>query len=543
MDNFNNSQNTNGENNSFNTSPNQNGFAGQNSTYGTSPSQNDYKKESTSGYSTSPNASFSENQNRQSANGGFSSYTTSPNQENTQESNRQYGQQYGQQRRPYDASGVNGNDNGFGSRQYAQTNYASPNAAPKKKNNKNTGKTVFAIIICLCIIVASIGIGSALMSDDNDVTNVTQGDSQNNSAAVPGVEQSPVSASEYSGSGSMTAEQVYKAVKNINVGIVVYSNNQKAGEGSGIVVGADSTNTYTYVLTAAHVISSDYSVIVKFNDETEVDAEIVGYDTKTDVGVLRVKKTGYKGATFGDSSKLSVGQTVYAIGNPGGSQFFGTFTDGKVTAIDRPVTTSSTSAYDLPCIQHNAAINPGNSGGALVNEYGQVIGLNSSKIADTDYEGMGFSVPINTVLSIYNDIVSHGYVTNRPMLGITYYAVSSDYTYSAIAWRNNLPYGSVVIKTINQNSDLANKNVQSGDIITAVNGTKLDTTDVLLEAIEKSSVGDTLTLSICRLNNNGSVNSTFDVKVTLVEDKGDNTVENTTEQGTDNFSNYFPFGN
>lgn len=541
MDNFNNSQNTNGENGSFNTSPNQNGFAGQNNPYGTSPSQNDYKREGDSGYSTSPSSSHSENRNNQSANGGFSSYSTSANRQDAQQN--QYTQQNGQQRRPYDASGVNGNANNFGSQQYTQTNYSAPRSTPPKKKNKSIGKAVFAVIICLCIIVASVGIGSALMSGNNDVTGVTDGDSQNNSAATPGVEQSPVSASEYSGSGSMTAEQVYKAVKDINVGIVVYSNNQKAGEGSGIVVGADSTNTYTYVLTAAHVISSDYSVIVKFNDETEVDAEIVGYDTKTDVGVLRVKKTGYKGATFGDSSKLSVGQTVYAIGNPGGSQFFGTFTDGKVTAIDRPVTTSSTSAYDLPCIQHNAAINPGNSGGALVNEYGQVIGLNSSKIADTDYEGMGFSVPINTVLSIYNDIVSHGYVTNRPMLGITYYAVSSDYTYSAIAWRNNLPYGSVVIKTINQSSDLANKNVQSGDIITAVNGTKLDTTDVLLEAIEKSSVGDTLTLSICRLNNNGSVNSTFDVKVTLVEDKGDNTVENTTEQGTDNFSNYFPFGN
>lgn len=155
---------------------------------------------------------------------------------------------------------------------------------------------------------------------------------------------------------------------------------------------------------------------------------------------------------------------------------------------------------------------------------------------------MGFSVPINTVLTIYNDIVSHGYVTDRPMLGITYYAVSSDYTYSAIAWRNNLPYGSIVIKTINKNSDLANKNVQVGDIVTAVNGTKLDSTDTLLEAIEKSNVGDTLTLSICRLNNNGSVNTTFDVKVTLVEDKGDNTVQEETEQATDNFNSYFPFG-
>lgn len=551
MDNFNNTQNPNegGENGGFNTTPSQNSASSQGNGFNASPSPST-DSQGNKNFGTQPGSgSFNGfSGNAHNAQGGYTQYSTSPTGEQGQRpQNQQYRQQQNQQqyqqRRPYDASGMN--QNTFGSQQQYSYGGQSAPSAPQKKQKKNMGKTVFAVIICLCIVIASVGVGSALFSN-NDV-NYDSDNSQNNnvtsSAATPGVEQSPVSSSEYSGSGSMTAEQVYETVKDINVGVVVYSNNQKAGEGSGIVVGADDTNTYTYIITAAHVISSDYSVIVKFNDETEVDATIIGYDTKTDVGVLKVKKTGYKGATFGDSSKLAVGQTVYAIGNPGGSQFFGTFTDGKVTAIDRPVTTSSTSAYDLPCIQHNAAINPGNSGGALVNEYGQVIGLNSSKIADTSYEGMGFSVPINTVLSIYNDIVSHGYVTNRPMLGITYYAVSSDYTYSAIAWKNNLPYGSVVIKTINQNSDLANKNVQPGDIITAVNGTKLDTTDVLLEAIEKSSVGDTLTLSICRLNNNGSVNSTYDVKVSLVEDKGDNTVENTTESETNDFNNYFPFGN
>lgn len=480
-----------------------------------------------SSFSTSPNGAQS---SQGSAYGGFGSF-----------SNQSFGTSpAASTHKTYDASGM-------GNQSYTGYNTAQNTQPPQhKKKKKNAGKTVFAILVCICIVIASIGVGTALSSKGNS-TPVTDGSSQNTNtatggAATPGVEQSPVSASEYSGSGSMTAEQVYAAVKDINVGVVVYSNNQKSGEGSGIIVGADATDTYTYILTAAHVISGNYSVQIQFSDDTEIDAEIVGFDTKTDVGVLRVKKTGFKAATFGDSSKLAVGQTVYAIGNPGGSQFFGTFTDGKVTSIDRPVSTSSSSAYDLPCIQHNAAINPGNSGGALVNEYGQVIGLNSSKIAATDYEGMGFSVPINTVLTIYNDIVSHGYVTDRPMLGITYYAVSSDYTYSAIAWRNNLPYGSIVIKTINKNSDLANKNVQVGDIVTAVNGTKLDSTDTLLEAIEKSNVGDTLTLSICRLNNNGSVNTTFDVKVTLVEDKGDNTVQEETEQATDNFNSYFPFG-
>ena len=339
----------------------------------------------------------------------------------------------------------------------------------------------------------------------------------------------------------MTPEQIYDVAKEINVGVIVYSQNQKVGEGSGIIVGEDEKKENTYILTAAHVISDKgVSVQIQFSDESEIEAEIVGYDTKTDIGVLRVKKTGFTPATFGNSDKLTVGQKVYAIGNPGGTVFFGSFTNGIISAIDRPVA-SSTSAYDLPCIQHNAAINPGNSGGALLNEYGQVIGLNSSKISSTDYEGMGFAVPSKTMLEIYNDIIANGYVTNRPMLGITYYSVASDYTYSAIAWQNNIPYGSVVVASINDSSDLQNNGVKVGDIITAVNGKALSTTDVLLEAIENSKVGDTLTLSICRLNNSGSVSSTFDVKVKLVEDKG-KTSTVPEEQTTNPFNNYFGGG-
>lgn len=460
---------------------------------------------------------------------------------------------------PYSTSANQGYNNRsyYGNNGPVNQNYNNhPNSAPKKKKGNSTGKVVFAVLICICIIIASVAIGSSFTSGStkNNPSKSTESNSssseKNSSGALPSVEKTPADASEYSGKGAMNMEQIYVAVKDINVGVIVYSNNQKAGEGSGIIVGEDENKTYTYVLTCAHVISGNYKAQIQLNDDTEIDAEIVGYDTKTDVGVLRVKKTGLKAATFGDSSTLAVGQPVYAIGNPGGTEFFGTLTDGSITAIDRPVTTTSSSAYDLPCIQHNAAINPGNSGGALVNKYGQVIGLNSSKIADTEYEGMGFSVPINTVLQIYKDIVKHGYVTNRPMLGISYYAVSTDYTYSAIAWKNNLPYGSIVIASISQSSDLAGKDVNVGDIITAVNGKKLDSTDILLEAIEKANVGDTLTLTICRLNNNGSINSTFNVKIKLVEDKGDNIVEEepTTEQSFYNFGygdgseGFNPFG-
>ncbi len=439
---------------------------------------------------------------------------------------------------PYNA------DNQYGNApRYPQNPYSMPAPSPKKK--KNTGRNIFIALVCACIVIASLAMGFAFTEDNGSDIKTEQGDnssSKNDKNKIPAAdakaEDSPNTFSEYSGKGAMTPEQIYEEAKEFNVGVIVYAQNQKVGEGSGIIVGADKKDKNTYIITAAHVIADQgVNVQIQTFDGKEYDATIVGVDPKTDIGVLRVEKTGFKAATFGNSDKLNVGQKVYAIGNPGGTVFFGSFTNGIISAIDRPVA-SSASAYDLPCIQHNAAINPGNSGGALLNEFGQVIGLNSSKITDTEYEGMGFSVPSNTMLEIYQELVKNGYVTNRPMLGISYYTVASDYTYSAIAWKNNLPYGSIVIAAMTDDSDLPKQGIKVGDIVTAVNGKALDSTDVLLEVIEKSNVGDTITLSVCRLNNSGAVSTKFDAKVKLVEDKGE-TATPQQEQTTDPFSSYF----
>lgn len=455
-----------------------------------------------------------------------------------------------QNRNPY-SQPYNAGNNQYNAPVYPQSPYTTASfSTSKSPKKKNTGRNIFIALICACIVIASIAIGvSVTESNDNNIK-TEQGDKDKgsdksnkdkNSGAAAKTEDSPITFSEYSGKGAMTPEQIYEEAKEINVGVIVYAQNQKVGEGSGIIVGADKENKNTYIITAAHVIADQgVSVQIQTHDGKEYDADIVGFDNKTDIGVLVVNKTGFKAATFGNSDKLTVGQKVYAIGNPGGTVFFGSFTNGIISAIDRPIA-SSASAYDLPCIQHNAAINPGNSGGALLNEYGQVIGLNSSKITDTDYEGMGFSVPSNTMLEIYEDLVKNGYVTNRPMLGISYYTVASDYTYSAIAWKNNLPYGSIVIAAMTENSDLPKQGIKVGDIITAVNGKALDSTDVLLEVIEDSEVGDTITLSVSRLNNSGAVSSKFDAKVKLVEDKGE-TATPQQEQTTDPFSSYFGNG-
>ena len=206
-----------------------------------------------------------------------------------------------------------------------------------------------------------------------------------------------------------------------------------------------------------------------------------------------------------------------------------------VSAISRPV--NSEIGYEMLCIQHTAAINPGNSGGALVNAYGQIVGINSSKIASTSYEGMGFAVPSTTVKEVFDEIVQNGYVTNRAKLGINYFPASSNQMYSMIVGANHLPSGTVVIQSVNADSALVNTDVQSGDMITKANGKDLDNVNVLADMIEESSVGDEITLTICRVDtkNNYSI-SEFEVTVQLVEDKG-----STSEEATQN-SYYNPFG-
>ena len=197
------------------------------------------------------------------------------------------------------------------------------------------------------------------------------------------------------------------------------------------------------------------------------------------------------------------------------------------------------------CIQHTAAINPGNSGGALVNEYGQVIGINSSIIASTDYEGMAFSVPSDTAKEVNNEIVANGYVTNRPKLGITYSPASSSQMYSMIVSLKELPAGSLIVQSVQSDSSLASQDVKQGDLITKVNGKDLDSADDLPDLIDKSAVGDTLTLTICRIDSNYNINE-FEVKATLVEDKGDSSsvkTESTTRSNSYNPFSAYGYGN
>ena len=491
--------------------------------------------------------------------GNFSYQSSAPQQSGQYEAGQQAGAQ------PNGARQTNENSNAYPYRNGNQYPYQGSNPYPYQsrphgyaypedgagKKKKNNGGMVFGIItgsLCLLLIAALVFVIAAgkknkvpSNSSESSVSENAEAKSEDVDEVV--TEESPEAGGKTGAKGELTPKQIYEKVLESSVGILVYNQSDSlASEGTGVLFKEGNDGNTTYIITCAHVIAGNNgTVMVQLHNEEQYKAEIVGFDNRTDIGVLKIEESGLKAAEIGDSSKLAVGDTVYAIGNPGGVEFANSFTSGMVSALDRPVNSSST-GYTMECIQHTAAINPGNSGGALVNVFGQVIGINSMKIVDDEYEGMGFSVPSSVFVDIVNNIITNGYVANRPKLGITYVAAQNYNSYGMFVAIKELPKGAIVIYSISQDSGLAGTKAQEGDMIIAVNGTNLDDASYLPELIEKSNVGDEITLTLIRINRDYSYEQ-FDVKAKLVEDRGDTVIEQeTTESETapdDYFRDYF----
>ncbi len=421
-----------------------------------------------------------------------------------------------------------------GSQQPYNNGTYSPYQTPSPKDNKN-GKIILLSIIGVCLAVGLIAIISSFFGKDNTDLTTTFDATQSTASAIGEAVSTTVPTTTPSAAISTTqgfdqginsiwvAEKVRPSV----VGVLAYQQGELSGEGSGVLMREDTAKKCTYVITCAHVINEPgCEFVILLLDGSVYEAEIVALDERTDIGVLKINTTGLPLAEFGDSSSLKIGEPIYAIGNPGGSEYFGSITNGIVAAIDRSISAT----YTMTCIQHNAAINPGNSGGALVNTAGQVIGINSSKIAKTDFEGMGFAVPSAIFVPVVEDLIQHGYVPNRPELGIKYASVSDYQLYSIIVSIKGLPRESIIIAEIPEGSALSGTQAQVGDLIIAVNGKKMDSSDVLLDLIDTGAVGDTLTLTLCRVQDRSYETTTFDVTVQLVEDKG--SITTTTQAAT-----------
>lgn len=310
----------------------------------------------------------------------------------------------------------------------------------------------------------------------------------------------------------LTTQEVAKLVGPAVVGIVsrvevssFYTGTSVSeASGSGIIF-KKNKNTY-YILTNNHVIDGASSVSIQVAGDKTYDGTIVGADENTDLAVVKITSSDeLTVAKLGDSSAVEVGERAIAIGNPLGMEFFGSVTQGIVSATNRSVKMSNN--FTMNYIQTDAAINGGNSGGALVNAYGEVIGVNTAKISDSSVEGMGFAIPIDEAKVVAEDLVTYGYVKGRPVIGITTIDVTA-----SIAKRYGWPEG-IWINSVQAGSGAENGGLLRGDIIIEANGKEVKTVSELNEIKNTLKPGDKLKLKVYR-ENKGNINIT----VVLTED-------------------------
>ncbi|HCJ41068.1 S1C family serine protease [uncultured Ruminococcus sp.] len=300
--------------------------------------------------------------------------------------------------------------------------------------------------------------------------------------------------------------------------------NKGIATGSGIVLSEDG-----YIITNAHVIKDAQSISVVLppyygeegdtQDQLTFTATNVGKDTQTDLAVLKIEYDGLQKAEIGKSADVQVGELAIVIGNPLGLDLANTATSGIISAKDRTITVED---ITMKVFQTDASINGGNSGGALINAYGQVVGITSAKVASAEVEGLGFAIPIDDALPIVGDLMAYGYVTGRPSLGIT----GADVT-AAYSSYYGIPQG-FLVRTVTPESGAAKAGIQENDIIIAIDDTIVNGIVQLNAVKNEHAPGDTVTLTVYRNRKK------LDVEVVLDESTGETAVE---EEPTENNNN------
>lgn len=272
---------------------------------------------------------------------------------------------------------------------------------------------------------------------------------------------------------------------------------QEAGSGSGFIIDAQKG----YIVTNNHVIDGAQKITVSLSDGRTLDAKLVGADARTDLAVLQISDTkNLTAVTLGDSSKIEVGESVVAIGNPGGNDFARSVTTGVVSATNRTLDIQGESSFGL--IQTDAAINPGNSGGPLVDYQGKVIGINSAKYAQSGFEGMGFSIPISDALPTIQQLIQKGSATHPALY------VSINDQYLSYAQSNNLPQGAYVAD-ITSGGPADKAGIKQGDVITKINDATIQNSSDLVRELYKYKVGDKISVTIVRSGKSQVVQATL----------------------------------
>lgn len=372
-------------------------------------------------------------------------------------------------------------------------------AKPVKKKISYRNILIFGMIFSM---IGGFSIGAGYRFSESYLTSYGDTDITNKTKQADIIDSSLVEKVSFNESVSpvtFIAEEVGPSIVAITSKVKVrdWFDNQylQEGQGSGVIFDVNDENVM--IVTNEHVINGASEVIVTLYDNKRVPATIIGVDPETDLAVLKIRRRDIPeeisnkivAAKLGDSKDLRVGETAIAIGNPMG--YNNTVTVGVISALNRELELPD---KKLELVQTDAAINPGNSGGALVNIDGEVIGINTVKIADTKVEGIGFAIPINSAKPIINELVNKGSVS-RPYLGI----LGKDIDQS-VSEMYELPIG-VFVGDVMERSAADIAGIKKGDVVIEFEGEKISSMEQLSQLIKSKEVGDTVTIKVIREGN------------------------------------------
>ena len=389
-----------------------------------------------------------------------------------------------------------------------QAAQGSPKQPPKKRRRKNGNIARSAVALVLAAAMGFVGgfVGAQVGNTGGKVV-IQQVAPSSTSSSDSG------SASAVNTASGMTTAQVSEMVSPSVVVItteqVVYSqwswygqSQVESGAGSGVIISSDG-----YILTCAHVVSGASNITVSIGDK-DYPATLVGEDTTSDIAVVKVDATGLTPATVGDSDNLKVGESVMAVGNPLG-ELGGTVTSGIVSALNRSVSIQGSSSVNtMSLIQMDASVSPGNSGGGLFNMNGELVGIVNAKSSDSDAEGLGFAIPVNDAVKVAQELLENGYVTGRPYLGISYYAVTDAQTAAQLGVN---AYGVYIVEVV-KGGPADKAGLQAGDRIVSVDGSEVATQSDLGTLMQNHKAGDTIEITVARGGQMQTVNVTLGEK-------------------------------
>ena len=378
---------------------------------------------------------------------------------------------------------------------------------PITKVRKNGHPFIFSFLFFFILFVVLFFVTANSVFGKGWIKNVINGTGNFQTFTIPVVQHEELEEKYYQDDGRYTVEGVAKTCLPSIVTIEAYTGSTifaSYSQGSGIIMTSDG-----YIITNAHVIEdADLTILVRLYDGTEYNATVIGSDSRTDLAVLKINATDLTPAQFGDSDQLELGEQVVALGSPAGLE--STVTTGIVSGLNRMISVESDN-ISMECIQIDAAINPGNSGGALVNMWGQVVGITSSKLEAVEYDNIGFAISINAAIPIIEQLIENGAVLGRPKVGISFYAISD--TMSTIY---GIPAG-LYIAAIDEDCDIANTDLQIDDVITEMNGTPVTSADDVYAIIFDLSPGDEMTATVMRMDDDGNWDE-FEITFKLEED-------------------------